>query len=205
MQKFDKEKFFWYNIIIKFRVKGGYLAMAKVPFSKLQLCVNGCDCTNSYMNRDGVEIKYEVKHYLPMKDKIDLITRVINQSVDDNGFYNPMRVKLFLTLEMVYAYTNLSFTEKQKEDPFKLYDLLVSTGVFQDVIKQIFDGDWETIQADVWDTIENIYKYRNSVMGILEAVKDDYGNLSLDASTIQNDLSNPENMELLRNVLDKLG
>ena len=179
--------------------------MAKVPFSKLQLCVNGCDCTNSYMNRDGVEIKYEVKHYLPMKDKIDLITRVINQSVDDNGFYNPMRVKLFLTLEMVYAYTNLSFTEKQKEDPFKLYDLLVSTGVFQDVIKQIFDGDWETIQADVWDTIENIYKYRNSVMGILEAVKDDYGNLSLDASTIQNDLSNPENMELLRNVLDKLG
>lgn len=179
--------------------------MAKVPFSKLQLCVNGCDCTNSYMNRDGVEIKYEVKHYLPMKDKIDLITRVINQSVDDNGFYNPMRVKLFLTLEMVYAYTNLSFTEKQKEDPFKLYDLLVSTGVFQDVIKQIFDGDWEIIQADVWDTIENIYKYRNSVMGILEAVKDDYGNLSLDASTIQNDLSNPENMELLRNVLDKLG
>lgn len=179
--------------------------MAKVPFSKLQLCVNGCDCTNSYMNRDGVEIKYEVKHYLPMKDKIDLITRVINQSIDDNGFYNPMRVKLFLTLEMVYAYTNLSFTEKQKEDPFKLYDLLVSTGVFQDVIKQIFDGDWETIQADVWDTIENIYKYRNSVMGILDTVSNDYNNLNLDASEIQKKLADPENMELLRNILTKLG
>lgn len=179
--------------------------MAKVPFSKLQLCVNGCDCTNSYMNRDGVEIKYEVKHYLPMKDKIDLITRVINQSIDNNGFYNPMRVKLFLTLEMVYAYTNLSFTEKQKEDPFKLYDLLVSTGVFQDVIKQIFDGDWETIQADVWDTIENIYKYRNSVMGILDTVSNDYNNLNLDASEIQKKLADPENMELLRNILTKLG
>lgn len=179
--------------------------MAKVPFSKLQLCVNGCDCTNSYMNRDGVEIKYEVKHYLPMKDKIDLITRVINQSIDDNGFYNPMRVKLFLTLEMVYAYTNLSFTEKQKEDPFKLYDLLVSTGVFQDVIKQIFDGDWEIIQADVWDTIENIYKYRNSVMGILDTVSNDYNNLNLDASEIQKKLADPENMELLRNILTKLG
>lgn len=179
--------------------------MAKVPFSKLQLCVNGCDCTNSYMNRDGVEIKYEVKHYLPMKDKIDLITRVINQSVDDNGFYNPMRVKLFLTLEMVYAYTNLSFTEKQKEDPFKLYDLFVSTGVFQDVIKQIFDGDWETIQADVWDTIGNIYKYRNSVMGILDTISNDYNNLNLDASEIQKKLADPENMQLLRNVLTKLG
>lgn len=179
--------------------------MAKVPFSKLQLCVNGCDCTNSYMNRDGVEIKYEVKHYLPMKDKIDLITRVINQSVDDNGFYNPMRVKLFLTLEMVYAYTNLSFTEKQKEDPFKLYDLLVSTGIFQDVIKQIFDGDWETIQADVWDTIENIYKYRNSVYGILDSISTDYESLNFDVSDMHQKLSNPETLGLLRDVIEKLG
>jgi hypothetical protein len=136
------------------------------------------------MNRDGVEIKYEVKHYLPMKDKIELITRVINQSIDDNGFYNPMRVKLFLTLEMVYAYTNLSFTEKQKEDPFKLYDLLVSTGIFQDVIKQIFDGDWETIQADVWNTIENIYKYRNSFQGVINTITQDYNNTSVDLEAL---------------------
>ena len=179
--------------------------MAKVPFSKLQLCVNGCDCTNSYMNRDGVEIKYEVKHYLPMKDKIDLITRVINQSVDDNGFYNPMRVKLFLTLEMVYAYTNLSFTEKQKEDPAKLYDILVSTGIFTDIIDVIREKDWSEIKESVWDTIDNIYRYRNSAMGILEAVSTDYNNLSLDATAIKEELSNEDNLKLLRDVVSKLG
>ena len=94
--------------------------MAKVPFSKLQACINGSDCTVGYYNKAGEEIRYEVKHYLPIKEKLELVSRIINQSVDDNGFYNPMRVKLYMVLEVVYAYTNLSFTEKMKEDPFKL-------------------------------------------------------------------------------------
>jgi hypothetical protein len=179
--------------------------MAKVPFSKLQVCINGCDTSNFYYNKDGKEVWYDVKHYLPMKEKMELVSRVINQSVDENGFYNPMRVKLFLVLEVVYAYTNLSFTEKQKEDPFKLYDLLVSTGIFQDIINHIFEGDWEMIQSDIWTTIKNIYDYRNSAMGILDTVSNDYSNLNLDASEIQKKLADPENMELLRNILTKLG
>ena len=158
--------------------------MAKIPFSKLQASANGSDCTLGYCNRAGEEVQYEVKYYLPFKEKLELVSRIINQSVDNNGFYNPMRVKLYMTLEIVYAYTNLSFTEKQKEDPFKLYDLLVSTGIFQDVIKQIFDGDWETIQADVWNTIENIYKYRNSFQGVINTITQDYNNTSVDLEAL---------------------
>ena len=179
--------------------------MAKVPFSKLQASINNCDCKKSYRNKAGEEICYEVKYYLPFAEKLELVSRIINQSVDDNGFYNPMRVKLYMTLEVVYAYTNLSFTEKMKEDPFKLYDILVSTGIFTDIINCIRDKDWVEIQAGVWDTIKNIYDYRNSVMGILEKVKDDYSNLELNAANIQDQLSDPNNMELLRDVLAKLG
>lgn len=179
--------------------------MAKVPFSKLQACVNGSDCRNSYYNKAGEEVYYEVKHYLPFKDKLELVSRIINQSIDDNGFYNPMRVKLYMTLEVVYAYTNLSFTEKMKEDPFKLYDILVSTGIFTDIISGICESDWKEIQEDVWSTIKNIYDYRNSAVGILQSAATDYSALNLDATEIQKKLADPENMELLRNVLDKLG
>lgn len=179
--------------------------MAKVPFSKLDVKINGCDCENTYYNSKGEEIKYEIKLYLPLKDKIDLVQRIINQSVDDNGFYNPMRVKLYMTLEVVYAYTNLSFTAKQKEDPFKLYDLLVSTGIFKEIVEHIRENDWKEIQENVWKTIENIYAYRNSLMGILDNVVNDYSNLNLDASEIQQKLADPENMALLKQVLDKLG
>lgn len=179
--------------------------MAKVPFSKLDVKINGSDCINTYHNMKGEEIEYEIRQYLPLKDKIALVERIINQSVDENGFYNPMRVKLWMCLEIVYAYTNLSFTAKQKEDPFKLYDLLVSTGIFKEIIDHIRERDWQEIKECTWATIESIYKYRNSVMGILDSVVTDYSNLNLDATEIHKKLSDPENMALLRQVLDKLG
>lgn len=179
--------------------------MAKVPFSKLQTAVNSCDCKNVYYNKAGEEVCYEVKQYLPYKEKVEMVQRIINQSVDDNGFYNPMRVKLYMVLEMVYAYTNLSFTEKQKEDPFKLYDLLVSTGIFAELINLIRDNEWPEIQDNVWSTIKNIYDYRNSVMGVMETLAADYSALDMDAKKINASLSNPDNLKLLREVLAKLG
>lgn len=179
--------------------------MAKVPFSKLQAKVDGGATKNFYYNLAGEEVYYEVKHYLPFEEKLELVSRIINNSVDDNGFYNPMRVKLYMVLEITFAYTNLSFTEKMREDPFKLYDILVSTGIFTDIIDVIREKDWSEIQENVWSTIKNIYDYKNSVMGILENISADYSNLNLDASEIQKKLADPENMELLRNVLTKLG
>jgi hypothetical protein len=110
-----------------------------------------------------------------------------------------------MTLEVVYAYTNLSFTEKMKEDPFKLYDILVSTGIFKDIVNAICESDWKEIEDNIWSTIKNIYNYKNSVMGILDAIKEDYSILDLDATNIQQKLADPENMELLKSVLTKLG
>ena len=48
---------------------------------------------------------------------------------------------------MVYAYTNLNFTEKQKEDPFKLYDLLVGSGVIRAVVSNMSPEDWSDIKG----------------------------------------------------------
>lgn len=179
--------------------------MAKVPFSKLQASVNGCDTCVSYMNRSGEEIKYEVKHYLPFKEKLELVSNIINKSVDDNGFYNPMRVKMNMVLEVTYAYTNLSFTEKMKEDPFKLYDILVSTGIFTDIVNVIREKDWIEIQDSVQATIKNIYDYKNSVMGILENISADYNSLNLDATEIQKQLAEGNGVEFLKEVITKLG
>lgn len=178
--------------------------MAKVPFSKLQAKVNNQTTTVVCYNLANEEVCYEVRQYLSFAEKLDLVSKIINQSIDDNGFYNPMRVKFNMVLEVVYAYTNLSFTDKMKEDPFKLYDIFISTGIFDKVI-EVIENDWDEIQKSVWSSIDNIYKYRNSVMGILENVVADYNNLNLDATEIQAKLADPENMALLKDVLAKLG
>lgn len=179
--------------------------MAKIPFSKLDMKVNTRDFVMCHENSKGEVVQYEVKNYLPIKEKMDLVSRIINQSTDDNGFYNPMRVKLYTTLETVYAYTNLTFTPKQKEDPFKLYDLLVSTGLYDNITSHICNEDLEELEGSIWDTIKSIYSYKNSVMGILDSVVTDYNNLDLNASEIQKKLADPENLKLLKDVLDKLG
>lgn len=179
--------------------------MAKVPFSKLQANLNSNVHKNFYLNKAGEEVYYEVKEYLPFAEKLELVSNIINQSIDDNGFYNPMRVKLYMTLEIIYAYTNLSFTDKMKEDPFKLYDIVISTGIFNDIIGVIKDTEWKEIQENVWSTITNIYNYRNSALGILDTLKSDYDLMNLDATEIQQKLGDPENMQLLKDILDKLG
>jgi hypothetical protein len=81
---------------------------------------------------------------------------------------------LFTVLEIVYHYTNISFTEKQKEDPVKLYDLFVGSGFLKRIYDAMPEGEVDEIFELVYSTAEHFYKYRNSIYGILEAVKKDY-------------------------------
>ena len=174
--------------------------MAKVSLTKLGLKVNQ-DVRTIEFNEQTIE----VKQYLPINDKLELISNVINASHDDNNFSNPVKVSVFTTLEIMYAYTNINFTEKQKEDPTKLYDMLISSGLVCEVINAIPEAEYHEIICGVEDSVNAIYTYRNSVMGILDTISTDYSNLNLDASEIQKKLSDPNNLTLLKDVLTKLG
>ena len=61
------------------------------------------------------EQEIEIKQYLPVNEKLRLIGDVIAQAADENNFSNPIKLEVFTKLEIVFTYTNLSFTEKQKE------------------------------------------------------------------------------------------
>ena len=176
--------------------------MAKIAYSKLGL--------NKIVNKDPIIIDFngqniEVSQYLPIEKKLELITDIINKSLDDNNYYNPGRIEIFKTVEIILAYTNLSVTEKQKEDIFKLYDSFVASGFAKLVLENIPVEDYNFIYNSVIKTIKNVYKYKNSALGILESISADYSTLDLNASEIQSKLADPENMELLRSVLAKLG
>ena len=174
--------------------------MAKVSFTKLGLKKKE-EIKNITINDQVIE----VKQYLPISDKINIITNVIENSADDNNFANPVKVEVFANLEIMYAYTNISFTDKQKEDPTKLYDLLEENGVIAEVIAAIPENEYALLLGWIDETIEAFYTYRNSIMGIMEQISTDYSNLSLDATEIQQKLADPQNLELLKSVMTKLG
>ncbi len=174
--------------------------MAKVSLTKLGLKVN-----QDIATIDFNEQTIEVKQYLPINDKLELISNVINASHDDNNFANPVKVSVFTTLEIMYAYTNINFTDKQKEDPTKLYDMLISSGLVAAVVNAIPEAEYHEVLCGVTDSIDAIYTYRNSVMGILDNISTDYSNLNLDASEIHKNLADPNNMALLKQILTQLG
>lgn len=174
--------------------------MAKLAFTKLGLKIN-TDIEAFEFNEQTVE----VKQYLPVNDKLTLISEVINNSADGNNFANPVKVEVYATVAIIEAYTNITFTDKQKEDITKLYDKLVSSELYQTILHKIPVEEINSLFDALRSSIDAIYNYRNSVMGILENISTDYSNLDLDASAIQAKLADPENMALLKGILTKLG
>ena len=174
--------------------------MAKIAFSKLALTKN-----TEVASFDWNGQTIEVKQYLPIQEKLELIASVLNQCQDENNFINEAKIALFMDLEMVYRYTNINFTEKQKEDPAKLYDLLAGSGFFDDVFTVIPQGEYKSIVIWLSKTAEHIYAYRNSVYGILDALNTDYNNLELDAEALKKNIADPNSLTLLKDVLTKLG
>ena len=174
--------------------------MAKVSFTKLGLKKNE-EVGILHINEQDIE----VKQYLPINEKLELISSVINSAADENNFSNPVKENAFLTLEILYHYTNINFTDKQKEDPVKLYDLVVSSGLVNKVTDLIPEEELDEVINGVAQSVKAIYAYRNSVLGILESISQDYSALNLDATEIQQKLADPDNMALLKQVLTKLG
>ena len=177
--------------------------MAKIAFSKLGLTKDKLDEFQT-VEFNGQTV--EVKQYLPIAEKAELISRVLNNSVDDDaGYYNNLKLDMWLALEIVYAYSNISFTEKQKSDPMRLYDLLSSNKLLNLIIGLVPESEFYYLTKVTHELATAIYTYRNSALGILDSIGRDYSNLNLDATEIQKKLADPENLTLLKNVVEKLG
>ena len=174
--------------------------MPKIGFTKLGLKPN-----NEIQYIEFNEQTIEVKQYLPVEEKLELITKVLELSHDSNNFSNPVKVSVYTTLEIIEKYTNVNFTDKQKENPTKLYDLLVGNGFAAAVIKAIPEPEYNEILTGIKQTIKSVYKYQNSVLGILDTISQDYSNLNLDATEIQKKLADPNSIELLKGIMTKLG
>lgn len=174
--------------------------MAKVSFTKLGLKPN-----NEVVNIQFNEQIIEVKQYLPVEEKLDLISSVLELSHDENNFANPTKVHVFTVLEVCEKYASINFTEKQKENPAKLYNLIVGNGLYNIIKNAIPTTEYEDLINSIDTTISAVYTYRNSLFGILDAISSDYSNLKLDVNEIQQELKNADNLTLVKDIVTKLG
>ena len=173
--------------------------MAKIAYGKLKLQKN-----ISTKEIEWNENKIEIKQYLSLPEKLDFITSVIAWIQDDNNFINLAKLDAIFEVHIVLYYAEISFTEKQKEDLWKLYDLMHSSNFSIKIIEAIPKEEIELLQKWCYSIINNYYEYRNSVYGILDTVSKDYENLSLNTEKLVQEISNPENAKLLKDVVTKM-
>lgn len=80
--------------------------------------------------------KVNVKQYLPISEKIDLVQIALQQSLED-GVYNEGLLTAYFNTYVVMFYTDLEFTDEQKENILDLYDILESNDIITKVSNAI--------------------------------------------------------------------
>lgn len=135
--------------------------------------------------------------YLPVEAKYDIVMITL-QKAFENGIYNPIKLDMFFHLNLIYMYTDLEFTDEERENEDKLYDEMRSTGFIDEFLKVINADEYAEMQED----IENIAKlhmdYLSSAGSVIRTFIED---LPAHAEAAQSIVDNFDK-EKFQNVID---
>ena len=155
--------------------------MAKVSFANLKLKVE-----NEIKTFDFNGEKIEVNQYLPINDKYDLVMITLQKSREDN-IYNELKLDMYFNLHLVYMYTNLNITDKQKEDEGKLYDILETNGFFDKMMEVFNEDEYNDLLSYIEKQKEDELKYNTTAAALVRSIIQD---LPAQAEAMQDILNN---------------
>ena len=155
--------------------------MAKISFTNMKLKL---DNEKKICDFKGNNI--EVLQYLPFEDKYSLVMITL-QNAWENGYYNPIKLDMYFYLYLVYMYTNINFTDKQREDETKLYDVIKESGLLQAILKEIPENEYKELLNWMEETKEESTKAKNSIVPSLNQLIQD---LPKQADAMQNIVDN---------------
>ena len=139
----------------------------KVTFASLKLKMDESVKIIKVMDHE-----VEVKQAIPVSDKNDLVQIALQKS-EENGIYNEIMFDMYFHLNLVYLYTNIVFTDKQREDEAKLYDILQSNHVIEQVISAMAENEYTDLLQYANDMQAAMLRYRNTAGAVLQSIIQD--------------------------------
>lgn len=107
-----------------------------------------------------------VKTYLPIEDKITLIQLVAQQSIED-GIFMPVKVDMYMGVYMIFFYSDLEFTDEEKENVPQLFDEMFTSGLYNAIIAAIPVTEVKLLYDNLDKYIYKVEKYNSSNMYLL--------------------------------------
>lgn len=174
----------------------------KNTYSKLGLKVKIADPVVIKIGESDIE----VNQYLPMEDKADLISWVVDNAIDDiTGRFSPIRLDTYFYIAIAKWYGNISFTDKQMESPAKIYDTLVTNDIILNILGAIPEEEYNYLEELLEDTVEDIADYNSSFAGIVRSMSNKTDDLGTEITTILEAIKNREGIELLSEIKNITG
>lgn len=177
--------------------------MAKVTLNKLNLKPQKL---TQIIKIDEIEI--EVKQYLPIMDKTQLIQYVVDSALDETtGCFSPVRLEVYFSLALCRWYAGITFTEKQLKEADKSYDLLEENHIVDYIREAIPRDEFEFISDLVQDTTADIARYNSSAAGIIQSMNNSAGGLNSQISEIFEKIKTEEGAKavgLIKNMAETL-
>ena len=151
------------------------------------------------------EQEIEVAQYMPIQDKLAMIERILNLTIDNTGFLNPVRLEVYTVLEIISTYTNINITDKMMENAPKTYDSLMINGVIDTIIEAIPEDEYNAVFDAIEDCAEHTVSYLNSFAGMMKTVTENYDATKINVEEIMNTLDDPDKVGLVKDILEKIG
>lgn len=112
--------------------------------------------------------KINIKKYLPINDKKDLVEITLQKAEQADGTYNEILVDMYFNLHLVYLYTDIVFTDEDREDEMKLYDELESSGMLERILNKIPDEEYNVLMDYLKSIREEISSYKHSAAAMVQ-------------------------------------
>ena len=176
-------------------------------FKEIKESLPARDYLNNYkevsLGVDGKEYTLRVLQYLPIKDKADLVSYVVNAAIDENtGCFSPVRVNVYYGIGIMMQYCRIKFDDV---DVVEAYDIIDSTNILDIVMNAIPEEERVFMESLLNDTIGDISRYNSSLAGMMHSMSGEATNLDESIQAILEKIKNKEGLEVLSEIKNVVG
>lgn len=151
----------------------------------------------------GDDIKFNVKQYLPAEDKNALL-EIAMQTADQGTILNTFALDAIFHTYLVFKYTDIEFTDEEKENLFDLYDILEDNGIIDAVVAAIPTREYESLRTYLNEIVDSYLTYRNSTRALVEQFSMFAPQVAENLATISKNV-NVDKLQQIVKLADKTG
>lgn len=110
-----------------------------------------------------------IQQSISTEEKKDLVDLVLQESFDE-GIYNPILIDAYFYTYIVMFYTDIEFSDEDKENVLTTYDKLKQDNLLDKIVNEIPEDEWKEIYDYMTQLEEVNLTYRRTVIYAINSI-----------------------------------